>query len=43
MEQEQAYLAALQTAATYNIQGADMDMRTENGAGVAFYKRKSTP
>ena len=43
MEQEQAYLAALQTAATYNIQGADMDMRTEDGAGVAFYKRKSTP
>jgi heat shock protein HslJ len=40
MEQEQAYLAALQTAATYNIQAADMDMRTAEGARVAFFKRK---
>jgi len=43
MEQEQAYLTALQTAATYNIQGVDMDMRTEGGARVAYFRRKPSP
>ena len=43
MEQEQAYLTALQTAATYDIQGTDMDMRTADGARVAFFKRRPSP
>jgi len=33
MEQEQQYLAALETAATYNITGLTMEMRTSEGSG----------
>ena len=43
MEQEQLYLAALQTANTYRIEGLDMEMRTEDGARVASFKRALTP
>lgn len=43
MEQEQAYLTALQTAATYKIMGMDMEMRTSGGAKVASLQRKLAP
>lgn len=39
MEQEQQYLAALQTAATYKIEGLNMEMRTADGAMVATFQR----
>jgi len=39
MEQEQAYLAALSTAATYKIMGLTMEMRTSDGAIVASFQR----
>ena len=39
MEQEQEYLAALETAATYKISGLRMEMRTEDGAMVADFQR----
>jgi heat shock protein HslJ len=41
MEQENAYLAALTTADTYKIQGANMEMRTADGAKVAGFQRAS--
>ena len=37
MEQEQEYLAALETAATYRIDGDTLEMRTADGALVAGY------
>jgi heat shock protein HslJ len=37
MEQEAAYLAALETAATYSIQGDTLEMRTAEDALVAMY------
>jgi len=39
MEQENAYLAALETADTYKIEGATMEMRTADGAKVAGFQR----
>ena len=39
MEQEQAYLAALSTAATYQITGDRLEMRTAEGATVATFAR----
>jgi heat shock protein HslJ len=41
MEQESEYLAALQTAATYRIEGNSMNMRTADGATVANFSRSS--
>ena len=38
MEQEMAYLAALTTAATYSIQGDQLELRTADGALVASYQ-----
>jgi heat shock protein HslJ len=43
MEQEQQYLAALQTASTFKITGLDMQMRTSEGALVASFKRTLVP
>jgi heat shock protein HslJ len=39
MKQENAYLAALETADTYKITGMDMEMRTSEGSKVAGFKR----
>jgi heat shock protein HslJ len=39
MEQEAAYLAALETAATYTVLGDSMEMRTEDGELVANFAR----
>ncbi len=39
MEQEQQYLAALETAATYSIRGARLELRTANGALAASFDR----
>ncbi len=39
MEQESQYLAALETAATYKIDGPTMNMRTADGATVANFAR----
>jgi heat shock protein HslJ/uncharacterized lipoprotein YbaY len=39
MQQENEYLAALETAATYKIDGATMNMRTAEGATVANFRR----
>ena len=41
MEQESEYLAALQTAATYQVEGNSMNMRTADGATVANFIRIS--
>ena len=38
MEQESAYLLALETAATYSIQGDTLEMRTAEDAMVALYQ-----
>jgi heat shock protein HslJ len=43
MEQEQQYLAALQTAATYKIDGLNMEMRTSEGSLVAAFQRVISP
>jgi heat shock protein HslJ len=43
MEQEQQYLAALETATTYKITGLDMEMRTSEGSIVATFKRVVQP
>lgn len=43
MDQEAQYLAALETAETYKIQGLNMEMRTADGALVASFKRTDTP
>ncbi len=39
MQQESEYLAALETAATYSIDGLTMNMRTADGATVANFRR----
>lgn len=39
MDQEVQYLTALQTAATYRIDGSQMEMRTADGALVATFQR----
>ena len=39
MEQESQYLAALQSAATYRIDGTKMEMRTADGALAASFQR----
>jgi heat shock protein HslJ len=39
MEQEQEYLAALQTAATYSIRGDRLELRTATGALAADFSR----
>lgn len=39
MEQETEYLAALETAATYKIDGLSMNMRTAEGSTVANFRR----
>ena len=43
MEQEQQYLAALETADTYKIEVLKMEMRTDAGALVASFQRKLAP
>ncbi len=43
MEQEQEYLAALGTAATYQITGDSMEMRTAEGSIVATFERAAGP
>ena len=42
MEQEQQYLVALATAATYKIEGLNMEMRTPEGSLVATFIRVIT-
>jgi heat shock protein HslJ len=39
MEQEAEYLAALQSAATYKIEGDRMTMRTDSDSTVATFQR----
>ena len=39
MDQEMQYLAALQTAATYRIDGSKMEMRTADGALAASFQK----
>jgi heat shock protein HslJ len=41
MEQEQQYLAALEIADTYKIEGLTLEMRTADGALVASFQRDS--
>lgn len=41
MDQEQEFLAALETADTYKIEGLSMEMRTADGALVASFQRES--
>jgi heat shock protein HslJ len=43
MEQEQLYLAALETADTYKIEGMTLDMRTSEGSLVATFQRALNP
>jgi heat shock protein HslJ len=40
MDQEQQYLAALQTAATYQIEGNVLELRTSDGALAADFNKK---
>jgi len=39
MDQEQQYLAALSTAATYSIRGTQLDLRTTDGALAASFQK----
>ena len=39
MEQENLYLTALATAATYRIEGSQLELRTADGALVASFER----
>jgi heat shock protein HslJ len=41
MDQEQQYLAALQSAATYRIDGSKLELRTADGALAADFARAS--
>lgn len=41
MEQESLYLAALQTAATYRVEGQSLEMRTADGALAVKFKRSA--
>lgn len=43
MEQEQQYLAALELADTYKIDGMNMEMRAADGALVANFRRSAEP
>ncbi len=43
MEQEQQYLAALGTAATYKVEGLNMEMRTSEGSLVGTFQRANSP
>lgn len=43
MEQEAQYLAALQTAATYRVDGSKLELRTADGAMAATFQRSSAP
>lgn len=43
MEQERLYLATLERAATYSIEGNTMNMRTAEGATVANFQRMESP
>jgi heat shock protein HslJ len=40
MDQETQYLAALQTAATYQVEGTGMELRTQEGALAANFSKK---
>jgi heat shock protein HslJ len=40
MEQEAQYLAALETAATYQIEGTVLELRTQDGALAVQYNKK---
>jgi heat shock protein HslJ len=40
MEQEAQYLAALGTAATYQIEGTTLELRTKDGALAVDYSKK---
>ena len=40
MDQEMQYLSALQSAATYQIQGNTLELRTQDGALAADFRRK---
>jgi heat shock protein HslJ len=40
MEQEEAYLAALETVATYEIRGDELTLRTDEGEAAAAYTRR---
>ena len=42
MEQEQQYLAALGTAATYSIRGGRLDLRTADGARAAAFQKAAS-
>jgi heat shock protein HslJ len=39
MDQEQQYLAALSTAATYRIDGSKLELRTADGALAADFTK----
>jgi heat shock protein HslJ len=43
MDQESRYLAALETAEIYKVQGLNMEMRTSEGSLVASFKRIENP
>ena len=40
MDQETQYLAALETAATYQIEGTTLELRTKDGALAADFSKK---
>ena len=40
MEQETQYLAALETAVTYRIEGKGMELRTQEGALAVDFTKK---
>jgi heat shock protein HslJ len=40
MDQEAQYLAALQSAAAYQIEGAVLELRTKDGALAADFSQK---
>ena len=40
MDQETQYLAALQTAATFRIEGTRMELRTQDGALAVDFSKK---
>ena len=39
MEQEQGYLAALETVATFALRGDKLELRTEDGALAVMFTR----
>ncbi|MCZ7589672.1 MAG: META domain-containing protein [Gaiella sp.] len=40
MDQEAGYLAALETAATYRVEGSKLELRTADGAIAAQFQRR---